>query len=319
MKKLFICLSVFFIINYGMGQSSADLNTAPKPETDANKQDISTKSISLRDFPTFGLNGLGNVNTETFTNLNAGGKLAGYIRPVKTDYSLWTVNFSFNVNASNSDSLLAGTFLFPDVGRSSFYSLVEFTQRYFFGRKKSDSKSANNKTDIGKTSINTTVPANNIVKDTSKTDVTTNTNNATENLYLASPFLEFANKNIKAEKNDSVKIFSTLSYTFGIRFQYMFLDNKDKVSFSIAPFYSIINVPDEDNEDYRFLFTSNSSSTLRSAVRSWGVKIGFQYNNFQIFADLRNVLGDEKKIPIRELRGFNSNIGVVFNAQVFEK
>ncbi|MEJ7820683.1 MAG: hypothetical protein WKF85_00100 [Chitinophagaceae bacterium] len=68
-----------------------------------------------------------------------------------------------------------------------------------------------------------------------------------------------------------------------------------------------------------FLFTGNKNPSLSSAVRWWEIKVGFQYNNFQIFADLRHILGDMKSIPIRELRGFNSNIGVVFNAEVFEK
>lgn len=77
MRKVVIFFWLIFIFNYGLCQSSSNLNiTSNKVQAERN----STESFNINSLLTFGLNGLGNVNTETFTNLNAGGKLAGFIR-----------------------------------------------------------------------------------------------------------------------------------------------------------------------------------------------------------------------------------------------
>ena len=82
------------------------------------------KNFDAKELPTFGLYGIGNTNTETFNNINSSGKLSGYIRPfkgkVKGVATFVDINFAFNVNASNTDSLVANTILFPDVGNNSF-------------------------------------------------------------------------------------------------------------------------------------------------------------------------------------------------------
>ncbi|MCC6289718.1 MAG: hypothetical protein IT249_17720 [Chitinophagaceae bacterium] len=266
MKSNFICFIILLFFN-GIALSQES------------KSFISRKSGSARasfveNMPTFGLLGIGNVNTETFQNLNSSGKLSGYIRPYKGTNSFLNVNFSFNVNASNDDSLIAGTFLFPDVGTRSFYSTIEYA--------------------------NIVSPGN-------------------DNYHFIIPFFEFSNKMIKGRSEDSAKYFSTLNYVFGCRYQFLIKNSDDNASFSIAPFYSIIVVPDEDQEDYRYLFTGDKYSSLKSIIKSYGVKVAFQYNNFQIFADLRHVLGNNMQVPIRDLRGFNSNVGVTFNAAIFEK
>ncbi|MFT3949550.1 MAG: hypothetical protein QM763_21485 [Agriterribacter sp.] len=276
MKRICIIIILIPIIYSGVySQSSQSLISG---KSLLQQQGITQLNNILDSFilklPTYGIIGIGNVNTEAFKEINSSGKLSGYIRPIKKRNYYLNVNFSFNVNATNNDSLLAGTFLFPDVGTNSFYSSVDFNYKF---------------------------------KSTGK------------ELHFICPFFEFANKSVKGRIEDSTRYFSTLSYTFGCRYQFLFLNDDEKVSFSIAPFYSIINVPDEDNEDYRYLFSKDIYSTLSSSIKSVGVKIAFQYNNFQIFADMRHVLGNDKTVPLRELKGFNSNIGVTFNASIFEK
>jgi hypothetical protein len=224
---------------------------------------------------TLKLYGIGNVNTETLNKLNSSGKIALSIIPVynAVNHRFWEVYLSFNKNASNNDSILASTILFPEVGNHSFLA----TLRRVYPIKES-----------------------------------------TEH-YLA-PFFEFSQKNIKvdtssAQGKNTSGYFSTLTYTFGYSYIFNKTINNTSFGFSFIPYLSILNIPDEDNDDYRKIF---NTPELPSSIKSVGFKTVFQVKGFQIFADMRHVLGSEKKIPIRELRGFNSNIGVCFNADIFE-
>ncbi len=237
----------------------------------------STATFDATGLPTFGLYGIGNTNTETFNNINSSGKLAGYIRPFKGFIigkpAFIDVNFGFNVNASNTDSLISNAFLFPDVGKNSFSGNIVFNVA------------------LGNT----------------------------PNYYLISPFYEFANKSIKGRNNDSTRTFYTLNSSFGVNLQYLFVDGSDKVSFAVSPYLASVNVPDPGKQDYRYLFTGDENSQLKTTVKSWGVKVTFQYNYFQIFSDFRTVYGNETDIPIKGIRGFHPNIGIVLNAEIFEK
>lgn len=229
---------------------------------------------------TFGIYGIGNLNTpEDFQALNASGKLSGFVRPVIAGRSFLTTYFSYNRNATNSDSLLSSTFLFPDVGTSSFATTVEYA---FLLTKPIPSR-----------------------KDDDRI-----------NFHFGAPFLEFATKNIKGQGEKDNLSFSTLNYALGFKYQFNSHKEKDDASFSVAPYLAWINVADQDNEDYWALF-NDENKQLRSTVRSWGVKVAFQYNNFQIFADLKSVRKSD--VSIREIQGFNSNIGIVFNAEIFER
>lgn len=269
MKKLIIVFISLLAQQYLLAQGSENfIGKAFSKSVGPYKSSSYSNSIS-----TWGLYGIGNVNTESFNNLNSSGKLSGFIRPFRSDYSYGTINFSFNVNASNNDSLLANTFLFPDVGQSSIFLNTEYSVVW----------------------------------------------HTITGYHLLHSFAELSSKTIKGRIEDSVRYFNTLNWALGIRYQYLFKDGDDNVSFSCSPFLSIVNVPDEDNEDYRYLFTKDSNSSLKSAIKSIGFKFAFQYNQFQFFADLRHVLGNESQIPVRALRGFNSNVGVIFNAQIFEK
>jgi len=276
MKTLLTFLLIISFCKYSFSQSSSiQLRSfSDKSQLKEAEGANAEEPFALEDLPTFGLYGIGNVNTEAFESLNSSGKLSGYIRPYKGPKSFATFNFAFNVNASNvADSNLVNTFIFPDVGNTSFYANIDWSFR------------------VG-------------------------TKGAHDN-YFISPFFEFANKAIRAK--DTSLIFTTLSYTLGAKLQYMFVDDKDYISMAIMPFISFTNVPNEDNDAYRYLIAGDKNSTLSSSLTSFGVKVAFMYNNFQIFADLRSVKGNESKVPVQELRGFGSNIGVIFNAEVFEK
>jgi hypothetical protein len=221
------------------------------------------------------LYGIGNLNTETLNKLNSSGKIAVSIIPKfnKDNNRYWEVYLSFNKNATNSDSILASTILFPEVGNHSFLATV----RRVYPIKKSPN-------------------------------------------HFLSPFFEFSQKNIKvdtssAQGKNTSGYFSTLTYTFGYSYIFSASVNNTQFGFSFIPYLSGMNIPDEDNADYRKIF---NSPDLPSNIWSFGFKTVFQIKGFQIFADMRHVLGSETRIPVRELRGFNSNIGVTFNADIFE-
>ncbi|WP_336517751.1 hypothetical protein [Pollutibacter soli] len=303
-------LAVFWIINNAQGQqaftqkipiSGLDSNQikayfkntidyigkSKKDRKEFRKQSENQSPSLFSNMPTFALYGIGNLNTvQQFEELNGSGKLAGYFRLFSSPKSFATAFFSYNRNASNSDSLLASTFLFPDVGQSSFAGTLEWAFLLGTPRRKYTG---------GRDQIN---------------------------MFFSIPFFEFANKMIKGKANASDTedlYFSTLMYTFGNRIQFSMHRYEDDASFSLSPYLSFVNIPNEDNNAYRSVF---GDEELPSMISSWGIKVVFQYNDFQIFADLKNVMnvsakdGNER---VRAIQGFNSNIGIVFNAQIFAR
>ncbi|HEV7780226.1 MAG TPA: hypothetical protein VGO58_03120 [Chitinophagaceae bacterium] len=221
------------------------------------------------------LYGIGNLNTETLNKLNSSGKIAVSIIPWfnSKNSRYWEVYLSFNKNATNNDSILASTLLFPEVGNHSFLATV---RRIYPIKGQSE--------------------------------------------HFLSPFFEFSQKNIKVDTSSvqgktTSGHFSTLTYTLGYSYIFSHVAGETQFGFSFTPYISALNIPDEDNADYRKIF---NSLTLPSEIWSFGFKTVFQIKGFQIFADMRHVLGSEKKISIREMRGFNSNVGVTFNADIFE-
>jgi hypothetical protein len=268
--KLLIVIG--FLVCFNEAHTQGAQNFVPKALRSSARIDSGNNFV--RSLSTVGLYGVGNINTESFSNINSAGKLSGFIRPFKKDRQFLTATFSFNVNASNTDSLIANTFLFPDVGKNSFSFNATYSRVY--------------------------------AKDS-------------QNFHLYSLFTELSTKSIKGRRDDSTRNFNTLNWAFGLRYQYLFKKDNDAISLTFSPFISIVNVPDEDNKDYRYLFTGDENSNLKSAITSFGCKITFQYNGLQFFADLRHVFGSEDSVPIRELRGFNQNIGVIFNAELFER
>lgn len=230
---------------------------------------------------TFGVFGVGNVNKEQLEKFNASGKFSCFVKPLMRDKSELTFYLSFNKNASNSDSLIAQTLIFPEVGNNSFLGTMEYA-----------------------ISLKQHAELNSFKE------------------HCIVPFFEFSNKSIKASLDTgSAKLasyhFSTLNYTTGLKYLFRFSKTVDStehnVDFTLTGYLSYLNIPNQDTTDYRILL---KNKTVSDNIWAMGIKIGIQYNNFSIFADLRHVLGSDKRIPIRELRGFNSNIGVLFNADI---
>ena len=260
-------------------------STSPGESTSDGVGLVDEEKFPVANLPTFGLYGIGNTNTEVFENIDASGKLSGFIRPFKGNLfkkkipSVVELSFGFNVNASNTDSLAVKSILFPDVGDNSFSTTVLWS--LFFGNG--------------------------------------------DNFYIASPFFEFAHKTIKGREEDESRSFYTLNSSVGLNLQYLYIDRdsdgqkEDKISISISPYVAWVNIPDPGKEDYRYLLTGDENSALIDNIKSAGVKVTFQYNYFQIFADFRDVHGNKSKLPVKGFGGFHPNIGVVFNAEIFER
>lgn len=271
-KELSLLLAIFFAAN-GMSQQTFSLaveqKQAAQPAAGVRPAVPEIKNKTLK------LYGIGSLNTETLNKINSSGKIALSIIPYynAAKHRFWEVYLSFNKNATNNDSILASTVIFPEVGTHSFLATIK---RIYAIKGNAESH------------------------------------------YFA-PFFEFSQKNIKVDTNSSQGkntsgFFSALTYTFGYPYVFNKIISNTEVGFSFVPYISIVNIPDEDNEDYRKLF---KSPDLPSSLWSFGFKTIFQIKGFQIFADMRHLWGSDKKVP-RDLRGFNSNIGVTFNADIFE-
>ncbi len=271
-----------YMSNNKMREVRKTVSDIRKEKRDFQKQ--YRKNIQL-DLPVFGIAGIGNINQESLNSLNASGKISLYARPVQFRNNAITVYASYNKNASNNDSIIYEKLIFPEIGSSCFTGTVQFDK--FWKRD----------------------------------DVTG---------HVLSPFFEFAFKKIVSDSSvDNQKLrFSALSYTTGVKytFGYSKLNLNDStrinLSFFAIPFISLVNIPNEDTADYKALVIRNtkssSSQTLTDEIWTAGVKIGFQINSLQVFADFRGVLNKRENIPVRELQGFHANIGIVFNAEVFE-
>ena len=278
-KTLFFLIFIFFIALVPKAQQNFSLNKY-FAETSATTEKVDgedKKIVEPVKVNRFGIIGIGNLNTESFQGINSAGKFSAYVRPLLFGMNDITLGISFNKNATNNDSLLASTILFPDLGNSSFTGSIESS--LFIGPKKTGDEA-----------------------------------------HYLSPFFEFAHKNVKSEKDKTEYYFSLLHYTIGCKyiFRYHFEENEkdENIALSIAPYLSIYNIPDEDNNDYWVLMGSDKLPSNFNAV---GIKISFQYKGFQVFADFRHVPADEEKIPLRSIRGFNSNIGFVFTTDIIER
>jgi hypothetical protein len=281
MKKITVTLiSSFCILTSIAQQAQPSTVQKSKSVTITDGEGKKTSQLQWEAPKTLKLYGIGNLNSETLNKINSSGKIAVSIVP---HYNIekrrfFEVYLSFNKNASNSDSILASTVLFPEVGNHSFLATI----RRVYAIKGKDDRLIN------------------------------------EGHYLA-PFFEFSQKNIKIDTSskqgkNTTGFFSTLMYTFGYSYIFNRTIDNTAIGFSVSPYLSIVNIPDEDNDDFRKIF---SSPYLPSSIVSTGIKTVFQIKGFQIFADMRHTWGSSTRLP-RDLRGFNSNIGVIFNADIFE-
>lgn len=238
------------------------------------------------DLPVFGITGIGNVNQESLQALNAAGKISIFARPVQFRNNAITIFASYNKSASNNDSVIYEKLIFPDIGNSAFTGTLQYDKIW-------------------------------------RRDPTTG--------HAVSPFFEFGYKKIISDSSvDNQKLyFRSLAYTFGIKYVFGLSkksnDGKQKynLSFFGIPYLTLMNVPNEDTLDYKALVIRNvkqaaSMESLTDKIKTAGLKIGFQVNSFQFFADFRSVINKPEEVPVRALQGFHTNLGFVFNADVLE-
>lgn len=281
MKKINL-IGMFLIYSVAVyaQQNFSTLQQKNKITTTKNDAGASVQTSNWEIPKTLKLYGIGNLNSETLNKINSSGKIAVSIVPHYNEIKrrFFEVYLSFNKNASNSDSILASTVLFPEVGNHSFLATIKrvYALKGKGGRLED------------------------------------------EGHYLA-PFIEFSQKNIKVDTNttqgkNTSGYFSVLMYTFGYSYIFNRTIENTEIGFSLSPYFSVMNIPDEDNDDFRKIF---NNQRLPSSLLSFGIKTVFQIKGFQIFADMRHTWGKETRVP-RDLRGFNSNIGVTFNADIMD-
>ena len=262
--------------------STANKITIQKDKDGKEKSTVTTEETTQKEeSPILILYGIGNFNQESFSSLNSSGKASFIFIPLTTDKRSLRISMSVNKNATNNDSLLASTLLFPEIGNHSFLGTIELTNKLNKGKFQTDN--------------------------------------------FLSPFFEFAYKKIKIDETDtsskiaSTKSFATVNFTVGGKLTFAFEKNDFTGSFSFVPYISYFNIPDEDRDDYRFLAKKNfkfiNNNDLRDDLFSIGMKTIFEINSFQLFADFRHVIRNDKVSAV-ELRGLKANIGVVFNANI---
>lgn len=237
--------------------------------------------LEVMDSLHFSLYGIGNLNDETLKNLNAGGKIAVGFTPKPNSDKLHATYFaSFNKNASNTDSAISTMLVFPEAGNhTAFLSALWRKEKPVDGEKGL--------------------------------------------IFQSGPFLEFAFKKVTNKKDTTDPKFqelsiNTLHYTAGYRFGYSKIKSIEGKTYEVGGYFSLfasyVNIPDEDHENFQKI---TRLSATKNDFFMIGGKVSFELNGFQIFADIRHVFGDEKKLPVKDLKGFNSNIGVAFNTEIF--
>lgn len=280
-----------------------------------------------------GLVGLGSLNAEEFEKVNASGKFAGYAVPFlveiksrsryvrkKVDdnnvklgrsgkhsmgetlvprkrrwYFKNTAYVAYNINATNTDSILPSTVLFPELGSASFIGTIE---NGFITYLKND----------------------------------TNDSGIPKTVYGISLLMEFASKNINitnrnvANTADTNLFFNILHYSIGTKFiatSHVKIDDKSiPVSLAVTPYIHWMNIPNEDEGAFQYTFSENKQQPdiLPSFLFGTGAKVVFSVNHFQFFADYRQVF-DSKEVKIPDesnLKGFTSNIGFAVSAEILE-
>jgi hypothetical protein len=115
----------------------APVTDTSKSSTPAQKQatNDSTQKASYYSFlsqPSYQITGIGNLNEASLQNVNASGAISGTVRPfIRKDWMV-QADFTFNINASNSDSLLATTLVFPETGSDNFYGRLAVNRMLHF-------------------------------------------------------------------------------------------------------------------------------------------------------------------------------------------
>jgi len=261
------------------------VTTTPATTTTVTATPATTKKPVI-----FAIIGIGDLSTQTLSQINAAGKLSFYARPYSTYFykrdntgsgkHLTNKEFiistfaSFNVNATNKDTLIEGTILFPDLGTSSFLITPEVGIL------------AHNPDPINNDGLS----------------------------YYYGLLGEFTNKKIAASKKrdgtDTSVYFNVNSLTLGLKGAVFYQpDTSTLLSLTGVFYYNYIHIPDKDSTDFRYIL---KQPNLSSSFNSIGVKVTFGINDFQIYADMRHTYYNPAEIiPDRGLASFNANIGII--------
>jgi hypothetical protein len=232
--------------------------------------------------PVIGLLGAGNINSEAFEKANASGKIITFVRlyEKKSDHpENLTLYMSFNKNITRSDSLSLRSIVFPDLGNNAFDATLEYSRRF-------------RKVELS------------------------------EGKYVGHyivPFAESWIKDFRVGKSDStMKRFVTTNATIGLRYLFHY-EEEDEVEnkkvdafFSASLYYTHNHVLSKDQAEFGAIVDGEASLVkMPLKYNSVGLKLSLEYNKFQFFIDARTVLGNDRQIPNKELRGFTYNIGFI--------
>lgn len=199
---------------------------------------------------TWAFTGIGNLNSTSASNLNGSGAISATIRPAEFRFFLVQTDLTFNINATNSDSLLSTELIFPESGSSNFY---------------------------GRLTLSGMLPFCQIWNNYHDHDI-------------VSIYYEFASKAIKDKTDSSLNfsVYShtlglTLAYLYADKTTKVGVSASGYFSFIQIPVNSVANYTKLYN---KFI---DSTVVAPTYMNCSGLKITLQVNQFSIFADFRNV------------------------------
>ena len=274
MKMILLLILITVTVGIEAQQILSNSFYAKKPAA----QSKSTTSFTPPDTINFKVFGVGNISNESLKAINAGGKVAFgfYPNPFKEN---WQGNYfvSYNKNATNTDSALSTTLIFPEAGNQSF--LMNAFWKSPFNKRNTDSYKG--------LFLEFAVKKITNIKDTSDP---------------------------KSQEFRFNTLHYTAGYKLGFSKERMKDDKKQNIGCELAAFFSYVNIPNEDHESFEKIINRTATKNDFSMI---GFKVSFEVNGLQIFADLRHVFGSEEKLPVQDLKGFSYNIGFSFNTEVF--
>ena len=260
MKKMFHFILMFFVGYSCFSQQSASLNfLLPRNE---NK---------------FALYGVGSLNSEGLESLNASGKFSGLFSLHKKEKHKISLAFSVNKNATNSDSTLPSTILFPEVGTTAFLGTLH-SMHQLPGKEGSNN--------VG--------------------------------FFFQAAFKSIQGKRplVNADRDTTLE-FTNMDWSAGITFlKEVYKKEDDMCYFSASTFLSLVNIPTEDEADFNYII---GNTIPLPNFWNLGFKLSIQVNKVQVYSDFRHAFLNANQVSNRYLRGFNYNIGFIFDADIFTR
>lgn len=231
-------------------------------------------------YPTkrFGIYGYGNIN-DAQNALNASGKFNCYFIPLVSNNTRHTIitNLSYNINASNSDTLLESKLIFPELGNSSFIGTIDYL------------------INIDDLKIN----------------------NSNKNYLSLFGEIAYKNIKLTKENEDLEFDVLNYTVGFRYIYKYKFnnpLTEKDEIAaLSLSPYLNFTNIPNEDNMVYANAIGNTDAPSMLAGL---GTKVMAGFNNFGVFTDFRYMF-IHQNFNNRSMQGFIANLGFVVSAEIF--